>query len=60
LRTDPENLAVLRAELDAESGYHIFRIVQMPDMSELACGFIHSIADVANPLRAALVALNSS
>jgi hypothetical protein len=54
VHADPENFAVLRAELDAKSGYHIFRIVRMPDMSELTYGFTHSIADVANPLRAAL------
>ncbi len=54
VHADPANLAVLSAQFDPESGYHVFRISQMPDMSELIFGFTHSITDVANPLRAGL------
>lgn len=51
---DPSNLAVTRADLDAKSGYHVLRVSEIPDWSEVSFLLTQSITDVLNPLRAAV------
>ncbi len=51
---DPANQAVIRADLDAESGYHVFSISNVPAIREFADDFTHTVADVAKNLHPAL------
>lgn len=51
---EPANKSVLRADLDAESGDHIFRVASIPDTAVIAEHFQLSLADVAGNLRHAL------
>jgi hypothetical protein len=51
---DPANKGVLRADLDTKTGYHVFRVQNVPSIDELAEFFALSTTDVATNLRAAL------
>ncbi len=52
--SDPANQAVIRADLDAESGYHVFSISSVPAVRGFAEDFTHSVADIAKNLQPAL------
>lgn len=51
---NPADCAVLRADLDPETGYHVLRIEAQADLTDFAENFQHSVADIANNIRAAL------
>ena len=53
-QTFAEHQTMLRAEFDPESGYHSFRVVNVPDIDQFASDFTNAVADIANNLRAAL------
>src|SRR5712692_2316338 len=52
--SDPVNQAVIQADLDAESGYHVFRISSVPAVLDFAEDFTHAVADIAKNLHPAL------
>lgn len=52
--SDRANQAVIRADLDAESGYHVFSITSVPAVSEFAANFTHTVGDIAKNLHPAL------
>lgn len=54
VRTDPNNRAVLKAEFDQATGYHIVRIRELPDYSSVLEDVSLGVGDVVNNLRCAL------
>lgn len=51
---DPEQNASLDAHFDPKTGYHVFHLAAVPDLSGLSENLPHAIADVVGPLRSAL------
>jgi hypothetical protein len=51
---DPTDRAVIRADFDAKSGYHVFRVSALPDVREIAENFTHVVGDIAKNLHPAL------
>jgi hypothetical protein len=45
---------VLGAYLDEASGYHVFRVTELPDLADFAENFSHAVADVTQQIRNAL------
>ncbi len=52
--TFPANHAVIRANLDAQSGEHLFCVSELPVLDQFAEDFAHVVADVAKNLHPAL------
>ena len=51
---DTDYLSILRAELDEDSGYHILKIAQMPDLREYCEYLSLTAADFLGNLRSSL------
>src|ERR1039457_4890751 len=43
----PVNRAMIRADFDMKSGYHVFSVYQVPDVEDFAEHFTNAVADVA-------------
>jgi hypothetical protein len=52
--SDPEYHARLRADRDAKSGDHVFKIANVPDLTDFADDLVNEVFDVAGNYRAAL------
>jgi len=52
--TDPEYMAIMDADRDAESGDHIFKIANVPDLTDFADDITNTVFDIAGSYRAAL------
>lgn len=52
--TDPLSKATLRADLDIQTGYHVFSVSHGPDLAGSAVELRHAVADAAGDLHAAL------
>jgi hypothetical protein len=52
--SDPVNQAVIRADLDGPSGYHVFSVSSVPAVSEFAEDFTNAVADIAKNFHPAL------
>lgn len=53
-RANPNSRAVLRADLDADSGYHILRIDEIPDYRHVIEEVSLGLGDIVNNLRCSL------
>lgn len=50
----PEHQACMRADFDADHGAHVFRIADVPELSELADDVANAVFDISGNYRAAL------
>jgi hypothetical protein len=51
---DPANQAIIRADLDSQSGYHVFSVSSLPTVGQFAKQFTNAVADVAKNFHPAL------